>query len=60
MSNRGGASLVEHFSEMEDRRIERSKRHKLLDIVVIAICGVICGADDWVAMPISGGPNRRG
>ena len=50
MSNRGGASLVEHFSEMEDPRIERSKRHKLLDIVVIAMCGVICGADDWVAI----------
>ena len=50
MSKGGGARLIEHFGEMEDPRMERSKRHKLLDIVVIAICGVICGADDWVAI----------
>lgn len=35
-----------HFGEMEDPR-RYNRRHKLLDIMVIAICGVICGADDW-------------
>ena len=50
MAGGGGASLIEHFGELEDPRIERSKRHKLIDIVIIAICGVICGADDWVAI----------
>ena len=33
---------------LEDPRIERSKRHKLLDIITIAICAIICGADSWV------------
>jgi predicted transposase YbfD/YdcC len=42
--------LVEHLSEIDDPRIERSKRHKLIDILTIAILGVICGADSWVAM----------
>lgn len=42
--------LVEHFAEIEDPRIERSKRHKLIDILTIAILAVICGADSWVAM----------
>ena len=28
--------------------MERTKRHKLLEIISIAICAVICGADDWV------------
>ena len=26
---------------------ERGKRHKLIDVITIAICGIICGADDW-------------
>ncbi|MBD2003840.1 MULTISPECIES: ISAs1 family transposase [Cyanophyceae] len=42
--------LVEHLSEIDDPRIERSKRHKLIDILTIAILAVICGADSWVAM----------
>lgn len=42
------ASIEHHFSELEDPRVDRTKRHKLLDIVVIAICAVICGADSWV------------
>src|SRR5262249_48069246 len=27
-----------------------TKRHKLLDILVIALCGFICGVDDWVEL----------
>jgi len=38
----------EYFKELEDPRIDRAKRHELLDILVIAVCGVICGADTWV------------
>ena len=42
--------LVEHFTEIDDPRIERTKRHKLIDILTIAILGVICGADGWAGM----------
>ena len=42
------SSLVEHFAELEDPRIERSKLHQLSDILVITVCAVICGADNWV------------
>ena len=38
---------MEYFGEIEDPRIERCQRHKLLDIIAIAICAVICGADNW-------------
>jgi predicted transposase YbfD/YdcC len=48
------ASLVEHFGEVTDPRIERQKLHQLLDIIVIAICGVICGADTWVDIELFG------
>jgi hypothetical protein len=41
---------VEHFAEIDDPRIERTKRHKLIDILTIAILAVICGAEGWVAM----------
>lgn len=41
------ANLRSHFGEIADPRIERTKRHKRMDIILIAICGVICGADGW-------------
>jgi hypothetical protein len=39
-----------HFANLQDPRIERTKVHQLLDIITIAICAVICGADSWVEM----------
>ena len=36
------------FSEMEDPRLDRTKRQKLLDIILMTICAVLCGADSWV------------
>ena len=45
MVNGRGASIMDHFQDLEDPRIERSKRHQLLDIITIAVSAVICGAD---------------
>src|SRR5688572_8523368 len=36
------------FATLEDPRAKWGKRHLLLDIITIALLGVICGADDWV------------
>jgi predicted transposase YbfD/YdcC len=47
-------SIEAHFSGLEDPRIDRQKLHKLLDIIIIAICGVICGADNWVDIEMFG------
>ena len=47
-------SIHEHFGGLTDPRIDRCKRHQLLDILVIAICAVICGADDWVEVEAFG------
>ena len=45
------ASIESHFSELTDPRRDDSRtRHKLMDILVIAICAIICGADNWVAV----------
>lgn len=35
------------FQNVPDFRINRCKRHNLLDILVIALCAVVCGADDF-------------
>ena len=35
------------FSQVEDPRVERTKRHRLRDSSILAIGGVICGADGW-------------
>ena len=47
-------SLVEHFSSITDPRIDRTKRHKLIDILVIAICATICGAEGWEEFELFG------
>jgi predicted transposase YbfD/YdcC len=42
------ASLAAHFADLPDPRVERTKHHALIDILVIAVCAVISGADSWV------------
>jgi predicted transposase YbfD/YdcC len=39
-----------HFSQVTDPRKDRTKDHKLIDIIIIAICAVICGAEGWTDM----------
>lgn len=51
--------LRERFSALVDPRIERTKLHELLDIITIAICAVICGADDWVEIEQFGNDKRE-
>ena len=47
-------TIYDHFSSLEDPRIERTKQHQLIDIITIAICAVICGADGWVSIETYG------
>ena len=54
MGKTQGASIMEYFQALKDPRIDRSKRHKLLDIIAIAICATICGADSWVYIELFG------
>ena len=48
MGSHNSANIVECFSEITDPRIERRKDHNLVDVVVIAVCAVISGADGFV------------
>jgi predicted transposase YbfD/YdcC len=43
----GGLSIQHHFAKLRDPRRQHGQRHRLLDIIVIALCGVIAGANTW-------------
>jgi predicted transposase YbfD/YdcC len=47
-------SISEHFATLTDPRRDHLKEHRLVDIVTITLCAVICGADDWVAVATFG------
>lgn len=46
--------LGQHFAEVTDPRNEHNIRHTLLNIITIAICGMVGGADSWVDIEMFG------
>ena len=51
---RTSSSILTHFADLEDPRIERSKLHSLPDVLGLTICAVICGADTFVDIELYG------
>jgi predicted transposase YbfD/YdcC len=49
-----GAPMAKDFAASDGPGIYRTNRHKLLDIITIAICGTICGADSWADFELFG------
>jgi predicted transposase YbfD/YdcC len=39
--------IIEHFSSLTDPRILLKTRHRLIDIIVVTLCAVLAGADEW-------------
>ena len=48
MATRDKLGIERHFGGLQDPRV--GPLHPLIELVTIAICGVICRADDWVAI----------
>jgi predicted transposase YbfD/YdcC len=46
--------ITQHFTKIKDPRIDRTKLHQLMDILVIAILAIICGADGWTDVELFG------
>ena len=46
--------LEAQFAGLTDPRVERTRVHRLGELVTIALCAVLCGADDWVAVETFG------
>ena len=40
-------SLVAHFAQVPDPRINRRKDHELIDILVIAVCTLLCAGETF-------------
>lgn len=47
-------TLIEQFSELDDPRCPGKVEHRLIDILVIAVCAVIAGAESWEAIALYG------
>ena len=58
MSESVPSSIAAHFRQLPDPRVRRTRRHALEDILVITLCAVICGADDWAAIARFGRAKR--
>ena len=49
-----GPTLEAQFADLTDPRRDHALRHKLLDVVIIGILAVICGAEGWTDMELYG------
>ena len=47
MDHSAPEGLIEHFSKLEDPRVDRNKKHELIDVIVLCVCAVLSGAEGW-------------
>jgi predicted transposase YbfD/YdcC len=40
-------NFIEYFGDIPDPRVDRTKKHKLIDILFITMAAVLCGCDEW-------------
>ena len=52
-------SLVACFADVSDPRVDRTKLHKLVDILVIAVCAVVAGSDTFESMELFGNAHEE-
>ena len=41
-------NILAYFADLDDPRVEKNRKHPLMNVITIAILSVICGADTWV------------
>jgi predicted transposase YbfD/YdcC len=51
-------SLITHFQDLPDPRVNRTKDHDLIDILIIAICTLLCGGESFNDMEDFGHAKR--
>ena len=50
MPSSESAAFQDHFHDLNDPRVERTRKHPLINIVFIAVCGVLSGANSFAAI----------
>ncbi len=58
MADKSHQTITKHFKSLQDPRTGNATRHLFLDILVITICAVICGADGWTEVQLWGEANE--
>jgi DDE_Tnp_1-associated len=54
------SNLFHYLADLEDPRIEKNRDHPLINVLVIAILGVICGADNLTEIERFGWAKQSG
>ena len=54
MGERPSTSISGHVATLADPRDAKKVEHRLVDILTVTLCAVVCGADDWVAVATFG------
>jgi predicted transposase YbfD/YdcC len=50
MATNGSAAFHHHFQDLQDPRVERTRKHPLINIVFMAVCGVLCGCNSFAGI----------
>ena len=53
------ATLADCFNDVTDPRIDRTKLHKLADVIVMAICAVVASCDMFETIEVFCGANEQ-
>jgi hypothetical protein len=53
------AGVLRSFVSLPDPRMKRTRKHELPDLIAIAICAIICGADGWAQVAEFGHAKRK-
>ena len=48
--NRKELSLVEVFADLPDPRVRGRSKHDLVEMLVVSVCALVCGVDDFVGI----------
>jgi hypothetical protein len=59
MNSTPDVSIISHFKDLKDPRIKRAKKHRLIDILVIALGSSLVGGDGFKDMELFGNSKRE-
>ena len=59
MPGDGPAAFHDHFHDLNDPRVERTRKHPLINILFIAVCGVLSGANSFAGIHEFGSDRRQ-
>ena len=47
MTQEISTTFENHFKDLKDPRVDRTKLYPLVEILFVTLCGAICGAESW-------------